>query len=166
MKNTLLLLLTIILFIQCQTESDIPDIAQFSTIAQTIIQPNKGVLRGIDFGMDKTAIKNTEKANLDREWPNIIRYDIDIDIQKQKFVDITYKFNNQEQLTVIQVDSYVENIAEAKELYQELKTYFCKRYGHHESFWEIKDKHHKVDISLTLYDDTEDPGVLIVWERD
>ena len=165
MKNTLLLLLTIILFIQCQTESDIPDIAQFSTIAQTIIQPNKGVLRGVDFSMDKTDIKNTEKANLDREWPNIIRYDIDIDINKQKFVDITYKFNNQEQLTVIQVDSYVESVVEAKELYQELQTYFAKRYGHHENFWEIKDNNHLVDISLTFYDDTEDPGVLIVWER-
>jgi hypothetical protein len=115
--------------------------------------------------MDKTAIKNTEKAHLDREWANIIRYDVDIDINKQKFVDITYKFNNQDQLTVIQVDSYVETIAEAKELYQELKTYFSKRYGHHENFWEIEDHHHEVDISLTFYDDSEDPGVLIVWER-
>ena len=86
-------------------------------------------------------------------------------MNKQKFVDITYKFNNEEQLTEIQVDSYVESIAEAKELYQELRTYFCKRYGHHENFWEIKDQQHTADVNLTFYDDTDDPGVLIVWER-
>ena len=125
MKNTLLLLLITLFFIQCQNEADLPDIAKFSTIAQTIIQPNKGLLRGIDFSMDKTAIKSTEKANLDKEWANIIRYDIDIDMDKQKFVDITYKFNNEEQLTVVQVDTYVESLDEAKELYQEMKTIFA-----------------------------------------
>ena len=165
MKKALLLFLISLFFIRCQTETDMSDTAQYSTIAQAIIQPNKGVLRGIDFSMDKTTVKSIEKAPLDKEWANIIRYDIDIDINKQKFIDITYKFNNEEQLTTIQVDSYVESIAEAKELYQELQTYFSKKYGHHENFWEIKDQQHKVDVNLTFYNDTEDPGVLIVWER-
>lgn len=134
----------------CSNNSVLPDISEFSPSMQHVMQPHEDLLRGINFNMNKRQIKRNETANFVKETPNSIWYDVDINARTKEFVDITYKFNTEEELIKIQLLSYFNSAKEALTLHREFKQYFALRYQQSNDAKVDIDAHSDININPNI----------------
>ncbi|MBR9922592.1 MAG: hypothetical protein GYB31_17295 [Bacteroidetes bacterium] len=127
-----------------------------------VFNSNTGVLRGIDFSMDKTAVSGAESADQVESNDNSMMYSVDIN--DSEFVDLIYTFSG-DQLSQIEMDVYASDVAAADTYYQDLVSYFNNKYLPRESLWDGAVN----DVPFTTFvqkvEDPENPGVIVFYER-
>ena len=121
-----------------------------------------GVFRGMDFSMGMAGVLAKESAELVEQVDNTATYSIDF--SETEFADITYQSNGAT-LNKIQVDIYAATPASAATWHRELKAFFDEKYlPRTDQIWDGSENGTVFSAYLSLIEEAEAPGVLIVWE--
>lgn len=144
--------------------STTPDVAiDYGQALQTIVaKDSKGVIRGVDFTMNKQAVKTKEKkANfVNEQQDGSLLYDIDLN--ENEFVDLNYIFNENQELTSIKTDIYSKSNAAARQMYQTFEKHFNDTYETvNKTTWKGKG----LTAHLRLLSSSKDNGVIVEWRK-
>jgi hypothetical protein len=121
-----------------------------------------GVFRGMDFSMDMQTTLAKEQTELVEQVDNVATYSVDF--SETEFADITYQSNGTH-LNKIQVDIYAETPESAAVWHRELKAFFDQKYTPRtDQIWDGSENGTVFSAYLSLIEEAEAPGVLIVWE--
>lgn len=110
---------------------------------RTIMGTGEGLLRGIQFGDAIVDVKKKEKAELFEEQESHIGYSFDTD--NLETVDILYEKDNQERVSGIELDIFMNTDASNDSLKNEFVKQFTTQYGQPITntdipTWQIKPK--------------------------
>ncbi len=135
-------------------------------LVQKITLSSKGIIRNKEWGISIDSLQ--EKLELAENQPaNGKSYTLYFDDSDLNFTDITYLSDNQQKLTEIDFDIFVETKSQVEELKEKFTTYLQVKFGASKTegnkiIWE-KDKNTQVilqDVSTG-----KDPGIKLVFSR-
>ena len=135
-------------------------------LVQKITLSSKGVIRNKEWGISIDSLQ--EKLELAENQPaNGKSYTLYFDDSDLNFTDITYLSDQQNKLTEIDFDIFVETKPQADELKQKLIAYLQVKFGVYllkngKIIWE-KDK--KTRVILEDVSTLKDPGIKIVFSK-
>ena len=179
-KSIVLILTSFIVFFSCNSShenekngtvglSEIDQLAfnawnKSGELVQKITLSSKGVIRNEEWGISLDSLQ--EKLELAENQPaNGKSYTLYFDDSDLNFTDISYIGDNQQKLTEIDLDIFVETKSQVEALKENLTTYLQVKFGSSKTegnkiIWE-KDKNTQVilqDVSTV-----KDPGIKLVF---
>lgn len=128
-----------------------------------ITQSDSLVIRNKHWGMDFNQVN--ESLELAESQPNLGKsFSLYFDDSDLNFVDITYLPNNEGKLAEIDLDVYVEEPSQVKELQKNIKDYFDVKFG--SSVTQGKkiswSKNKNTQVELEDVSTSKDPGIKII----
>ena len=144
------------------TSSDEIEIIQeeglLSSTLQTILLSSDEVVRNLDFSMNKAQIEKIEQSEMVESTDEGTLYSINL--SDTDFADITYTYDDNENLTKVQIDIFTENEESTTAYLNEMENHFDEKYMKVDNLWD------GVDYTIFLKEFTNnDNGLYAVWEK-
>ncbi len=156
-------LVCMLLVFSCASDRAL-SLEDYSPRLQQIIKDNTGIVRGIDFTMNDTQIREKETASFVKEESDGLLFDLDLN--ETEFVDISYAFGADKVLSKIEMNAYLKDVNTATSLHEELKSFFNKSYQKQEKSWTGKQQGISYKVSTQLLENPKDPGVVVSWTKE
>lgn len=129
-----------------------------SSTLQTILLSEDKVVRNVDFSMTKPQVEAIEQLEIVKATDKSTLYSIDL--SDTDFADITYTYDNNGNLSKVQIDIFTANKAGTTTYLNEIKNYFDKKYAKVDNLWD------GTDYTVFLKEFTNsDNGLYAVWEK-
>ena len=135
-------------------------------IVQKITLNSLGVFRGLELGIPMSTIH--EKIELAENQPkNGKSFTIYFDETDLNFADITYSSDGENNLSQIDIDLFVEESSQVKQIIGNFSTYFNTKFGasRTQGNLTIWDQQQKARVSLENVSTSKDPGIKIIFKK-
>ncbi|MCB0706958.1 MAG: hypothetical protein KDC34_16700 [Saprospiraceae bacterium] len=129
---------------------------------QGVFNPTGGVVRGVDFTMDRSALKATETGEEVESNDTSVMYSFDLN--DYEFVDVIYSYSG-DNLNQIELDIYAADANAASTYYMDMVNYFNAKYLNRESLWDGAANGVLFTSFVQKVEDPENPGVIVFYER-
>lgn len=135
-------------------------------LVQKITLSSKGVIRNMEWGISIDSLQ--EKLELAENQPaNGKSYTLYFDDSDLNFTDISYLSDDQQKLTEIDFDIFVETISQVDDLKEKFTTYLQVKFGASKTEGNkiIWDKDKNTQVILQDVSTGKDPGIKLVFLR-
>jgi hypothetical protein len=165
--------------VSCRNESqgEVKDASPYFT--NFFAKDDKGVLRGISFGMTQEEIKKMEKAKLFESTADHLFYEFSYPKDSTNFgeyANVQYFFDENSRLDIITADIFLNDSIQENKLKTSLVQYFNSQYGTSKSddydydVWkgktDVKNSGEKANFSVALKGLDDDYGVKLEYMKE
>lgn len=122
---------------------------------------DSGLFRGLDVGASRNAVLAIEAEHIVHQMPDELTCRIPLDLKDSAFYDITYNFD-EEGLRVIELDIFPASNVVKKELYDNFKAYYDRRFGKSSeddgfTMWTTR-SHRGTAVEVSMIDESTEIG--------
>ncbi len=138
------------------------NLAEHTLVVQEIIKNEKGVLMGVDFGENIHTVHQRLGMATIEKGEQYYKYEVPMSLELDPtFADVSYHFDNQENINKVELDVYTGDDATAGNLQKEFIKYLNAKYGatNQANSWQ----NGKVILQET--DLQDDPGFVVIWNK-
>lgn len=101
---------------------------RYSPRLRTLLGPETGIVRGVEFGMTTEEVKELETTSEPfEETGKLLAYEVPLD--ELQTADVQYHFNSRGQLTKCVIEPFLNRQSAVDSLFAETRAYFNDRYG-------------------------------------